>query len=108
MFLDDGEEVPEVTTVVHGIIQGVEMPFPLKNPDACLDSGLACPIQKDINYAYMQTLQVLKIYPKVSARLTRPQLVNYYFDRTLIRSNKILCVHYFFCFSRSPLWLNGS
>lgn len=38
MFLDDGEEVPEVTTVFNGIIQGVEMPFPLKNSDACLDS----------------------------------------------------------------------
>lgn len=66
MFLVDGDEVPEVTTVVHGIIQGVEMPFPLKNPDACLDSGLACPLKKDINYEYMQTLPVLKIYPKVS------------------------------------------
>lgn len=62
----DGDAVPEVSTVVHGIIQGVEMPFPLKNPDACLDSGLACPLQKDVNYEYVQTLPVLKIYPKVS------------------------------------------
>lgn len=66
MFIVDGDEVPEVTAVVHGIIQGVEMPFPLKNPDACVDSGVACPLQKDINYEYIQTLQVLKIYPKVS------------------------------------------
>lgn len=52
-------------TIVHGIISGVEMPFPLQNPDACVDSDLACPLQKGTNYAYMQTLQVLKIYPKV-------------------------------------------
>lgn len=62
----DGDDVPEVTTVVHGIISGIKMPFPLKNPDACVDSGLVCPLQKNVNYEYMQTLPVLKIYPKVS------------------------------------------
>lgn len=44
---------------------GVPMPFPLKNPDACTDSGLTCPLNKDVDYAYVQTLQVLKVYPKV-------------------------------------------
>lgn len=53
-------------TIVHGIIQGVEMPFPLKNPNACIDSGLECPLHKDTKYDYMQTLPVLKMYPKVS------------------------------------------
>lgn len=66
LFSVEGDAVPEVSTVVHGIIQGVEMPFPLKNPNACLDSGLECPLQKDVNYEYVQTLPVLKIYPKVS------------------------------------------
>lgn len=69
LFFDqivDGDNVPEVKTIVHGIISGVEMPFPLKNPDACVDSGLACPLGKDANYEYVQTLPVLKIYPKVS------------------------------------------
>lgn len=45
---------------------GVEMPFPLANPDACVDSGLSCPLAKDNNYEYIQTLPVLKSYPKVS------------------------------------------
>lgn len=83
----DGDAVPEVSTVVHGIIQGVEMPFPLKNPNACLDSGLECPLQKDVNYEYVQTLPVLKIYPKVSTlRAETSSLVNSCrFDRTTDR-----------------------
>lgn len=44
---------------------GVEMPFPLSNPNACVDSGLACPLEKEKNYEYAQTLPVLKSYPKV-------------------------------------------
>lgn len=60
-----GDSVPEVTTIVHGIIMGVEMPFPLSNPNACIDSGIVCPLEKDKIYAYKQTLPVLKSYPKV-------------------------------------------
>lgn len=66
----DGDSVPEVSTVVHGIIMGVEMPFPLANPDACVDSGLSCPLEKDKSYEYLQTLPVLKSYPKVSPSQT--------------------------------------
>lgn len=47
---------------------GVEMPFPLANPDACVDSGLSCPLEKEKNYEYIQTLPVLKSYPKVSEK----------------------------------------
>lgn len=60
------EDVSEVTTVVHGKIMGVEMPFILQNPNACEDSGLKCPLTKDSTYQYMATLPVLKSYPKVS------------------------------------------
>lgn len=63
-----GDNVPDVTTIVHGIIMGVEMPFPLTNPNACKDSGIVCPLEKDKNYAYKQTLPVLKTYPKVCNR----------------------------------------
>lgn len=63
----DGNNVPEVTTVVHGIIMGVEMPFPLTNPNACVDSGLACPLEKEKSYEYAQTLPVLRSYPKVNS-----------------------------------------
>ncbi|EDW45571.1 GM16844 [Drosophila sechellia] len=40
------------------------MPFPLSNPDACVDSGLKCPLEKGESYRYTATLQVLKSYPR--------------------------------------------
>lgn len=65
-LLFSAEDVSEVTTVVHGIIMGVEMPFILQNPNACQDSGLKCPLTKDSTYQYSARLPVLKSYPKVS------------------------------------------
>lgn len=59
------EQSQTVRTVVHGIIMGVEMPFPLQNPDGCVDSGLQCPLNKDSTYEYVASLSVLKSYPKV-------------------------------------------
>lgn len=58
-----------VTTVVHGIIMGVEMPFPLQNPNGCVDSGLQCPLSKDSEYEYVASLSVLKSYPKVKVEV---------------------------------------
>ncbi|XP_055914826.1 NPC intracellular cholesterol transporter 2 homolog a [Eupeodes corollae] len=63
------EDVQTVTTVVHGKIMGVEMPFHLENPDACVNSGLACPLIKDNSYSYRATLPVLKAYPKVTVEV---------------------------------------
>lgn len=54
-----------VTTVVHGIILGIDMPFPISNPDACLDSGVSCPLKKGNVYEYTATFPILKAYPKV-------------------------------------------
>lgn len=45
---------------------GVEMPFPLPNPDGCVNHGLTCPIKKGEPLDYIATLPVLKAYPKVS------------------------------------------
>ena len=60
------EDVTAIKTVVHGKVLGVEMPFHLQNPDACVDSGLKCPLEKDETYEYTATLPVLKAYPKVN------------------------------------------
>ncbi|XP_065363394.1 NPC intracellular cholesterol transporter 2 homolog a [Calliphora vicina] len=60
------EDVTSIKTVVHGKVMGVEMPFHLQNPDACVDSGLKCPLEKDETYEYTATLPVLKAYPKVN------------------------------------------
>lgn len=65
LFADKLDSVAKVNTIVHGIIMGVEMPFPLANPDGCVDTGLNCPLKKDETYAYTATLPVLKSYPKV-------------------------------------------
>ena len=54
---------------VHGIIQGVPVPFPLHDPDACHLSGLTCPLEPGNNYHYTATLPVLGSYPKVSSSL---------------------------------------
>lgn len=59
------DSVENVTAVCHGIVMGVEMPFPLPNPNGCVDSGLECPLNKEKSYAYVATLPVLKAYPKV-------------------------------------------
>jgi len=58
-----------VKAEVHGIIQGVPVPFPLHDPDACHLSGLTCPLKPGNNYHYTATLPVLKSYPKVSSSL---------------------------------------
>lgn len=67
VFSEGQDEIPEVKTVVHGIIMGMEMPFPLPNPDACKDSGITCPLKKDQNYEYIASLPVMRAYPKVMA-----------------------------------------
>jgi hypothetical protein len=51
---------------VHGIIQGLPVPWPLHDPDACHSSGLTCPLQPGNNYHYTSNIEVLKSYPKVS------------------------------------------
>ncbi|XP_005187474.1 NPC intracellular cholesterol transporter 2 homolog a [Musca domestica] len=60
------EDVKAIQTVVHGKVMGVEMPFHLQNPDACVDSGLKCPLDKGETYEYTASLPVLKAYPKVN------------------------------------------
>lgn len=53
-----------LTTVVHGHVLGLDMPFPLANPDACA-AGVQCPLQSGSSYEYTASLDVLKSYPKV-------------------------------------------
>lgn len=60
------DEIKEVTAIVHGVIMGIEMPFPLQHPDGCTNCGLSCPLSKSAEYEYQATLEVLKSYPKVS------------------------------------------
>jgi len=58
-----------VKAVVHGIIQGLPVPFPLHDPNACHSSGLTCPLMPGQTYHYTASFPVLKSYPKVSSSL---------------------------------------
>jgi len=58
-------ESSSAKAVVHGIIAGVPIPFPLPQSDACQDSGLTCPLQNGVNNTYTTTLPISKSYPKI-------------------------------------------
>ncbi|KAG7466407.1 hypothetical protein MATL_G00164520 [Megalops atlanticus] len=50
--------------VVHGVIAGVPIPFPIPDEDGC-KSGIVCPIQKEKSYSYVNQLPVKHEYPSI-------------------------------------------
>ncbi|XP_072313724.1 NPC intracellular cholesterol transporter 2-like [Eucyclogobius newberryi] len=52
------------TAVVHGIIAGIPIPFPIPVSDGC-HSGISCPIQVNQVYHYVATLPVKTEYPSL-------------------------------------------
>ena len=59
------EVVTSSKVVVHGIIEGVPVPFPISQPDGCVDHGLDCPLQPNKEYTFKATLPVKSAYPDV-------------------------------------------
>jgi len=57
------------TSVVHGIIAGIRVPFALSNPDVCKDSGVSCPLQTGTTYKYMTQIFVKTIYPSIKLKV---------------------------------------
>ncbi|XP_029191176.2 NPC intracellular cholesterol transporter 2-like [Acropora millepora] len=57
------EVVTSSKVVVHGIIEGVPVPFPISQPDGCVDHGLDCPLQPNKEYTFKATLPVKSAYP---------------------------------------------
>lgn len=55
--------------VVHGVIAGIPVPFPIPNDDGC-KSGIQCPIQKQKTYSYVNQLPVKADYPSVSLTIS--------------------------------------
>ncbi|KAL3872611.1 hypothetical protein ACJMK2_035826 [Sinanodonta woodiana] len=55
----------KATSVVHGIIGGISVPFHLSNPDACTGCNLDCPLVNGKNYQFITSLTVLKEYPLI-------------------------------------------
>ncbi|XP_022099528.1 protein NPC2 homolog isoform X2 [Acanthaster planci] len=54
-----------VTTVVHGIIGGVAVPYPTAYTDACKTSGIHCPLKPNDKSVYKAKLYVKPEYPTV-------------------------------------------
>ena len=50
-------------TVVHGIIGGIPVPFPIANPDACTD--MTCPVSSGSDVTYKNAIFVKEVFPKV-------------------------------------------
>uniref|UniRef100_A0A3B1IH15 NPC intracellular cholesterol transporter 2 n=1 Tax=Astyanax mexicanus TaxID=7994 RepID=A0A3B1IH15_ASTMX len=50
--------------LVHGVIAGVPVPYPIPNEDGC-KSGIQCPIQKQKSYSYINELPVKAEYPSI-------------------------------------------
>jgi Niemann-Pick C2 protein len=61
------------TDFVHanwfGVIGGELTPYALPDSDACLNSGLNCPLVQDQNYTYEQTAPVPQEYPQGDSEL---------------------------------------
>lgn len=51
--------------VVHGVIAGVPVPFPIPVEDGC-KCGVQCPIVEQKVYSYVNQLPVKSEYPSVS------------------------------------------
>ena len=65
------EDASGIKMLVYGHIAGVDIPFPLENPNACKDSNITCPIRKDQAYGYRNVIYVKSSYPSVRRAFTR-------------------------------------
>jgi len=61
-----GINITKGTTVIHGIIEGVPVPFPVKNPDVCNGHGITCPMPAEQTQTFQDMLPVKTAYPSVS------------------------------------------
>ena len=59
------ESTDQCEAKVYGVIEGIPVPFPIPNPDACKNSGLACPLKSGSTDVYTATLPVSKLYPSI-------------------------------------------
>jgi len=62
----DATVATQATTVVHGIIAGVPVPYPTAFTDACATAGIKCPLKPDGTNFYTAKLLVKQEYPQVN------------------------------------------
>ena len=60
-----GKDITAVKAVVHGIISGIPIPFPIPNADGCKNSNLVCPLKSGQTYLYKDAIPVAASYPSI-------------------------------------------
>ncbi|CAK8692115.1 unnamed protein product [Clavelina lepadiformis] len=58
------EASDKIFAKVYGIVDSIRVPFFLNQPNACIASGLKCPLKLG-TYTYSSTLAILKGYPAI-------------------------------------------
>ena len=59
------EAADEAWAVVHGVLDGQAVPYPLDNPNGCKDSGIECPLKMNTAYTYKSSLTILNAFPEI-------------------------------------------
>ena len=81
IVLDHSEE--EITAYVYGVFWRIPFPFSLPNSNACVDSGLNCPVTPEDNEViYHAGIYVSEYYPSVS--LLKNKHFSFTIDQCLI------------------------
>jgi len=63
--MEKQSKATKATTVVHGLIDGVEVPYPTDYTDACKTAGLKCPLNPSSYNIYHAQLYIRKLYPDI-------------------------------------------
>eukprot|EP00112_Aurelia_sp_Birch-Aquarium-sp1_P015197 Seg335.3 transcript_id=Seg335.3/GoldUCD/mRNA.D3Y31 product="Prolyl-tRNA synthetase associated domain-containing protein 1" protein_id=Seg335.3/GoldUCD/D3Y31 len=58
-------QVTAVKAMVHGIIAGIPVPFPITGDDGCKVSGLTCPLKPGVEVKYFKLIEVSPSYPSL-------------------------------------------
>ena len=57
--------INQLNVRVYGIIGGIPVEFTMPQPNACIDSGLKCPLSDRTPVEYLTYVPVLPMYPNV-------------------------------------------
>jgi len=59
------EATDQAWAVVHGIVEGVPVPYKIANPNGCVKSGITCPMKSGTTYSYTSSLQIMSFLPDI-------------------------------------------
>ncbi|XP_071530210.1 NPC intracellular cholesterol transporter 2 homolog a-like isoform X2 [Panulirus ornatus] len=79
-------QIQAVHAKVSGHLGPLTVPFSLPQPNACINSGLVCPLQADQPNVYVASLPVKRIYPSVRV-IVQWELLDEH-------DNKLVCIKF--------------